>query len=152
MLLLLFRSFTDPLLMQSLRLSGEKFGLVLLLKFPEQRLRDPSPAIVGAKLMVIDNHDAAIWHLDKNLARGHQDSEVGDGGLRRETKPLRKLLFEGTLDRIELAVLCAAAGSNQAVPNAINLDPGECLLDHGLLAGVQGFCRHVNRGNVNSRI
>ena len=94
---------------------------MLLLEFPEQRLRDPSPAIVGAEFMVIDHHDAAIWHLDENLARGHQDSEVGDGGLRREAKPLRKLLFEGTLDRVELTVLCAAASSNQAVPNAINL-------------------------------
>ena len=102
--------------------------------------------------MVIDHHDAAIWHLDENLARGHQDSEVGDGGLRREAKPLRKLLFEGTLDRVELTVLCAAASSNQAVPNAINFDPGERLLDHGLLAGIQGFRRHVNRGDMNSRI
>src|SRR5271167_3036215 len=102
--------------------------------------------------MVIDNHDTAIWFLDENLARGNQDSEVGDGSLRREAKPLRKLLFEGTLDRVELTVLCAAAGSNQAVPNAINLDSGKCLLDHGLLAGIQRFRRHVHRGNVNSRI
>src|SRR5450631_3380361 len=102
--------------------------------------------------MVIDYHDAAIWHLDENLARGHQDSEVGDGCLRREAKPLCKFLFEGTLDRVELAVLCAAASSNQAVPNAINLDSGKSLLDHGLLAGIQGFRRHVNRGNVNPRI
>src|SRR5664280_3199232 len=102
--------------------------------------------------MVIDYHDAAIRHLDKDLARGHQDSEVGDGGLRREAKPLRKLLFEGTLDRVELTVLCAAASSNQAVPNAINLDSGKSLLDHGLLAGIQRFRRHVNRGDMNSRI
>src|ERR1035438_1308023 len=102
--------------------------------------------------MVIYNHDAAIWHLDENLARGHQDSEVGDGGLRREAKSLRKLLFEGTLDRVELAVLCAAASSHQAVANAINFDPGERLLNHGLLAGIQGFRRHVNRGDMNSRI
>src|SRR5271169_2611844 len=102
--------------------------------------------------MVIDNHDAAIWYLDENLARGHQDSEVGDGSLRRETKPLRKLLFEGTLDRVELTVLCAAASSHQAVANAINFDPGESLLNHGLLAGVQRFCRHVNRGDMNPRI
>src|SRR5271157_1271863 len=152
MFLLLFRSFGDPLRVQSLRLPGQKFGLVLLLKFPEQRLRDPSPAIVGAEFMVIDYHDAAIWYLDENLARGHQDSEVGDRSLRREAKPLRKLLFEGTLDRVELTVLCAAAGSNQAVPNAINLDSGERLLDHGLLAGIQRFRRHVNRGDVKSRI
>src|SRR5271165_6733115 len=102
--------------------------------------------------MVIDHHDAAIRYLDKNLARGHQDSEVGDGGLRREAKSLRELLFEGTLDRVELAVLCAAASSNQAVPNAIHLDSGECLLDHRLLAGIQGSRRHVNRGHMNSRI
>src|SRR5271165_2770350 len=89
--------------------------------------------------MVIDNHDAAIWHLEENLARGHQDSEVGDGGLRREAKPLRQLLFEGTLDRVELTVLCAAASSHQAVANAINLDSGKSLLDHGLLAGIQRF-------------
>src|SRR5271166_45620 len=152
MFLLLFRSFCDPLRAQSLHLSGEKFGLVLLLEFPEQRLRDPSPAIVGAKLMVVDHHDAAIWYLDKNPARGHQNSEVGDGGLRREAKPLRELLFEGTLDRVELTVLCAAASSNQAVSNTINLDAGKSLLDHGLLAGIQGFRRHVNRGDVNSRI
>src|SRR5271157_5215010 len=88
----------------------------------------------------------------ENLARGHHDSEVGDGGLRREAKPLRKLLFEGTLDRVELAVLCAAASSNQAVANAINFDPGERLLNHGLLAGIQRFRRHVNRGDMNSRI
>src|SRR5664280_78217 len=129
--LLLFRSFDDPLRMQSLRLPGEKFGLVLVLEFPEQRLRDPSPAIVGAKFMVIDHHDAAIWFLDENLARGHQDSEVGDGGLRREAKSFRKLLFEGTLDRVELTVLGAAASSHQAVANAINLDSGQRLLDHG---------------------
>src|SRR5271157_1159671 len=152
MFLLLFRSFGDPLRVQSLRLPGQKFGLVLLLEFPEQRLRDPSPAIVGAKLMVIDYHDAAIWLLDEHLARGHQDSEVGNGSLRREAKPLRKLLFERTLDGVELTVLCAAASSHQAVPNAINFDPGERLLDHGLLAGIQGFRRHVNRGDMNSRI
>src|SRR5208283_5192660 len=152
MFLLLFRPFGDPLRMQSLRFSGEKFGLVLLLEFPEQRLRDPSPAIVGAEFMVIDYHDAAIWVFDENLARGHQYSEVGDRSLRREAKPLRKLLFEGTLDRIELTVLCAAASSHQAVPNAINLDSGKSLLDHGLLAGVQRFRRHVNRGDMNSRI
>src|ERR1019366_3634133 len=104
------------------------------------------------EFMVIDYHDAAIWVFDENLARGHQDSEVGDGSLRREAKPLRKLLFEGTLDRVELAVLCAAASSHQAVPNVINFDPGERLLNHGLLAGIQRFRRHVNRGNVNSRI
>src|SRR5664279_4077894 len=102
--------------------------------------------------MIIDYHDAAIWGFDENLARRHQNSEVGDGGLRRETKPLRKLLFERTLDRVELTILCAAASSNQAVANAINLDSGERLLDHGLLAGIQGFRRHVNRGDVNSRI
>src|SRR5271157_5933178 len=152
MFLLLFRSFGDPLRVQSLRLPGQKLALVLLLEFSEQRLRDPSSAIVGAEFMVIDDHDAAIWHLDKDLARGHQDSEVGDGGLRREAKSLRKLLFEGTLDRIELTVLCAAASSHQAVANAINLDSGERLFDHGLLAGIQRFRRHVNRGDVNSRI
>src|SRR5664280_717803 len=138
--------------MHSLRLPGEKLGLVLVLEFPEQRLRDPSPAIVGAKFMVIDDHDAAIWFLDENLARGHQDSEVGNGGLRREAKPLRELFFEGTLDGVELTVLCAAASPNQAVPNAINLDSGKSLLDHCLLAGIQEFRRHVNRGNMNSRI
>src|SRR5664280_416268 len=138
--------------MHSLRLPGEKLGLVPLLEFPEQRLRDPSPAIVGTEFMVIDHHDTAIWLLDENLARGHQNSEVGDGGLRREAKPLRKLLFEGTLDRVELTVLCAAASPNQAVANAINLDSGQRLLNHGLLAGVQGFCRHVNRGDMNSRM
>ena len=55
---------------------------MLLLEFPEQRLRDPSPAIVGAEFMVIDYHYAAIWVFDKNLARGHQNSEVGDRSLR----------------------------------------------------------------------
>src|SRR5271157_1378938 len=88
----------------------------------------------------------------ENLARGHHDSEVGDGSLRREAKSLRELLFEGTLDRIKLTVLCAAASSHQAVANAINFDPGERLLDHCLLAGIQGFRRHVNRGDVNPRI
>src|ERR1035438_4191309 len=97
----------------------------------EQRLRDPSPAIVGAEFMVIDHHDTAIWYLDENLPRGHHDSEVGDGCPRRGGKPPRKLLFEGTLDGVKLAVLCAAASSHQAVPNAINLDPGKSLLDHG---------------------
>src|SRR5664280_2632231 len=138
--------------MHSLRLPGEKLGLVLLLEFAEQRLRDPSPTIIGAEFMVIDDHDAAIWFLNENLARGHQDSEVGNGGLRREAKSLRELLLEGTLDRVKLTVLCAAASSNQAVPNAINLDSGKSLLDHGLLAGIQRFRRHVNRGDMNSRI
>src|SRR5271165_3864135 len=75
--LLLFRSFCDPLREQPLRLPGSKLKLVLLLESPEQRLRDPSPAIVGAEFMVIDYHDAAIWVFDENLARGHQYSEVG---------------------------------------------------------------------------
>src|ERR1039458_5630115 len=88
---------------------------MLLLDFPEQRLRDPAPAIVGAEFMVIDNHDTAFWLLDEDLARGHQDSEVGDGGLRREAKSLRKLLFEGTLDRVELTVLCAARSEERRV-------------------------------------
>ena len=84
--------------------------------------------------MIIDHHDAAIWRLAENLARGHQDPEIGDRSLRREAKPLPKRLLEGTLDRVELTILCAAASSNQAVTNAINLDPGERLLYHGLLA------------------
>src|ERR1039458_4188380 len=103
--------------------------------------------------MVIDHHDTAIWLLDENLARGHQDSEVGDGSLRREAKPLRKLLLAGHPNPVELAVLCAAASSPQAVANAINFDPGERLLNHGLLAGVQGFRRHeIGRASCRERV
>src|SRR3974390_3890646 len=85
--LLFFGMLSGPLSAQSLCFPSQQFGLVLLLEFTEQRLRDPSPAIVGAEFMVIDHHDAAIRLLDEYLARGHQDSEVGDGGLRREAKP-----------------------------------------------------------------
>src|SRR6516162_8566014 len=126
-----------PLSAKSLHFPGQEFGLVLLLEFAEQRLRDPSPAIVGAEFMVIDHYDTAIRFLDENSARGHQNPEVGDGGLRREAKSLRKFLFEGALDRIELTALCAAAGPNQAVANAVHLDSGQRLLDHGLLTGIQ---------------
>ena len=102
--------------------------------------------------MVIHHYHTTILYLDQNLARRCQDSEVGDGGLRREAKSLRKLLFEGVLDRVELAVLCAAAGSNQVVVNPINLNPCQRLLNAGLLAQIQRFRWHINCGNVNFRI
>src|SRR5215469_8056735 len=101
--------------------------------------------------MVFDDQHPAIWFLNQHLARGHQNPEIGDCRLRRETKSLPKLLFKRALNRVELAVLRAAARSHQTVADAIHLDPGEGLLNHRLLAGIERLCGHIDSGHTDAR-
>src|SRR5215469_9260672 len=97
---LVLAGFGDPLSQKPLRLFGKKLSLVLVLKFSEQRLRDPSSAIVGADFTIIDHHYTAIGFLHQHLAGGYENAEVGDRSLRREAKPLSKLLFEGSFNGV----------------------------------------------------
>ena len=71
--------------------------------------------------IIIDHHDAAIWVLDENLARGHQNSEVGDQQLAaRSEKSLPKLLFEESLDGVLNLPFFAPLAPTNVLPNAIN--------------------------------
>src|SRR6266567_6946912 len=131
---------------------GKKLGVVLMLEFSEERLRYPSSAVVGSKFAIIDHHHSAVWQLKQYFAWRHQDSEIGDRSLRRETEPLPEFLFKRALDSVELSVLGAAASSDEAVADSLNLDPGQRLFNDGLFTGIKRFRGHVNRGHADTRM
>src|SRR5581483_11221779 len=117
-----------PVRQELLHLLSDKVFSVLCLEPPEKGLRDPSPAVVGAKLTILHNQQSAVRLLDHRLARGHQNPEVGHGSLRRKAEPLRQPLLVLRLDCVELSFLRTATGSDQAVANPIEFDSGESLL------------------------
>src|ERR1700693_5039394 len=100
-----------PVRQELLHLLSDKVFPVLCLEPLEEGLRDPSPAIVGAKLTVLHDQQSAIRHLDHPLARGHQTPELGLAPLRRKADPPRQPFLVLCLDCVELSFLCAAAGS-----------------------------------------
>ena len=72
--LLLFRSFGDPLSMQVSPSPGRSSDWVLA-GFRTTTARS-IPAIVGAEFMIIDHYDAAIWHSTRTLHEETRISEV----------------------------------------------------------------------------
>src|SRR5208337_2164423 len=151
-ILVLIRTLLPPFYEESLHFVSEEVAAVLCLQPAKQRLRDPSPAVVGAKLMILHNQQSAIRNLDHHFARGHQNPEVGHGCLRRKPEPLRQSLLILGFNGVELSFFRAAAGSGQAVANPIELDPSQRLFYDRLLAGVQGLRRDVNRSHADARI
>src|SRR6266567_2044378 len=131
---------------------GEKLGVVLMLEFSEERLRQPSSAVVRPEFAIIDHHYSAVWRLKQDLAWRHQNSEISDRSLRREAKPLPEFLFERALDSVELSVLGAAASSDEAVADSIHLDPGQRLFNDGLFTGIKRLCGYINCGHADTRM
>ena len=141
-----------PVRQELLHLLSDKVFSVLCLEPLEKGLRDPSPAVVGAKLTILHNQQSAVRRLDHHFARGHQNSEVGHGCLRRKTEPFCQSFLVSGFDRVELSFLRTAASSNQAVTNPIEFNAGKSLLHDRLLAGVQRFRGHVNRSHTDTWI
>ena len=96
--------------------------------------------------MILDDDHSRVPRFDPHFARGNEDAEIRDRGLR----PVQESFGDGTLvfgfDSIELAVFGRAAGANEFELHAVHIDALHRPFDESLL----GFIQHA-AGNVEPR-
>src|SRR5262245_44564775 len=94
----------------------------LFLQCSEERTGNPSTAIVGSEIMILDHNHPYIRRLNPDLAGRNKDAEVGNGSLR----PVQKSFGDRTLilgfDGVELAIFRRATGADQTELDSIHVD------------------------------
>ena len=83
----------------------EQITFVSGLQFAEERLRDPTPAVVGSEFVVHDDQHAALRLLDAHHAVRYQNAEVGHGGFGPIAKARSNLPLALRVDSVEFPVL-----------------------------------------------
>ncbi len=83
----------------------EQITFVSGLQFAEERLRDPTPAVVGSEFVVHNDQHAALRLLDTHHAVRYQNAEVGHGGFGPIAKARSNLPLTLRVDSIEFPVL-----------------------------------------------
>src|SRR6185312_2001857 len=122
------------------------------LKFGEQRVSDPAPAIVGPEDMVFNYEHRGFRLMDNHLTGGNQNAEIDDGCLWPVLKAFRNCKAMGLVAEVELTVLRRTACPDQFVIDVLELEVCHRILDQGLLIRIKRLLGHVHDSNFDPRI